>query len=113
MLVQNVTNCFHFDDQLSRDEKVREIIAEQSSVFVEHRNGRLLRNLNPCLSQAMCEGVLIHFFQMSMPMIAMNGIPSFPHDVAKRKDVHSSSFVPFAPLCGNRSLGGITPSRIS
>lgn len=55
-------------------------------IFIAHLDGVLLLDVNASLAQAVHQRVLIHFLQVAMTMIHVNGIGSLTDDIAQFVD---------------------------
>lgn len=73
--------CFQLNDELSINQEVGQVFAQQRAVFVRHLDAVLLLHVQAPLPQAMRQGVFIDFFEMTMRMVNMNvvgGLPDLP-----------------------------------
>src|SRR3954447_26989446 len=77
VFVRDAATRFEFDNQTAFDEQVRKVRAEYESILVANSQRMLLKYVQPQLLQAMGEGILIDFFQMATPQVAMNGEARF------------------------------------
>jgi hypothetical protein len=96
---------FDFNQQRLGDIKVRPKVAEDGPVFVVHRQRELGFDLEAVFAQPMQQRVLVDFFDVSVPVKAVNRKSRFAHDVTQFEDflsIHSSFslFEPFEPFCG-------------
>jgi hypothetical protein len=84
-------------DQTALHQQIGEILANQSPVFVQDIERRLLFDLEAGLAQPVDQGVFINLLQVPVPVIDMNGISRFPHHVTEFIDC-------FHLLCSLRSF---------
>lgn len=64
---------FELDDEAAFDKKIRVGLAKSRTVFVGHFQGILLFKTDAGLSQTMSQTVLIHFFEVPMPQVPVQG----------------------------------------
>jgi hypothetical protein len=83
MLAHQRAACFELYNQHVFYNCVCEVLTDGSSIFIEDFDGVLLLNVNPGLAQAMCQRILVDFFQVAMPMVTMDGVRSFAHKITQ------------------------------
>ena len=65
------------------NQQVGEVIPNESAILIEYVYRPLLFDLQPSLSEPMCERILIHFLQVPMAMVYMNLVSDLPHSITK------------------------------
>jgi hypothetical protein len=75
--------CFELYNQTVFYNYVCEVLTDGRSVFIKDFDGVLLLNVNPGFPQAMCQRILVDFFQVAMPMVTMDGVRSFAHKITQ------------------------------
>ena len=83
VLVGQCTARFQFYDQAALDQQVGQILADECAVLVINFEWVLLFDFNASLAQPICQGVFIDFLQVPVPMVHMDGIGVFSHNVTE------------------------------
>ena len=82
MLVRHGACGFQFDDQAALDKEVSVVVAKDSAIFIVDFDRMLLFHIQAELTEPVGQRVLIHFLQMTMAVENVDGIGSFPDDIA-------------------------------
>ena len=86
MLVCQGFARLEFHNEFTFDKKVCGVIAQNSSILVQYLQCMLLLDLNAGLAKAMSQAILIDFFKVPVPQIAMEGKCSFMDFVTQLED---------------------------
>ena len=71
------------DNQAILDEQIGVVITNDGAVLVIDLERVLLLHVQAEFAQPMGQGVLIHLLQVAMPVVDVNGVSGFTHDVAE------------------------------
>jgi len=85
-----------FHNEAIFDEKIGKILAENRAVLIAHGQRMLLDDLQAGFPQTMGETVLINFFKMSVPVVAMERKRGFTDGVTQGEDF----LFYFCKICG-------------
>ena len=100
MLIGDGFCCFQLNHQKIIYKQIRNKVAEDCSILVQHLNGMLLLDFDSQFAETMGQCVFIHSFKVTMPVINVNGVSRSPHNVAQLKDASRGHLVFFVSFCG-------------
>lgn len=81
MFICNTFCGFQFDNQTVFDHQIGKVIPDFCPVFIINFQRELLFYIQPGFSQTMSQCILINFLKMSMSMVFMDRISSFPNRI--------------------------------
>jgi hypothetical protein len=86
MLIGDCAGRLQFNNECILNEQIREVLAQESSVFIENVERMLLPEGQSLFSKPVAKRILIYFFRMAVPVIAMDGETGLANNVAELID---------------------------
>jgi hypothetical protein len=77
---------FQFHQEFTFHHQIGKILSEQRAILVEYLQGSLGLHAKTGFAQAVHEGILVDLLQMAVPVVDMNGVGRFAHNVAEFLD---------------------------
>ena len=121
VVVRQGFDRFQIYDEFTLHQQVGKVIANERAILIIDLDGMLLFDIQARLAETVCQGVLVHLFQMPVPMVNVNVVGRLPHLVAQRLDVLHTGFGLFdrkgrrekqPPLSSSLSLSSLCALRL-